>query len=408
MKLNVFFEMELILLVIFSVFIPVGIYLFLYKKIAISRWTVVAFALLLVVVAAIDVILLQSLTEKAKETESLLHDRLFTGQLSLILYLLPAAFAGLGVNLLSHVLVNHLNDAEKEFDREHRELGRRGVVNSSHWFHDVSSSEGHSEPLVLIGATISVAVVFVLDLMTGADIKLHVLYIFPLAVVARYCARLSMVITALTVTIILQVITFSHDAQAIPSFATDVFVAFSASLLTMFLARKGRHAYLVAINQAATDQLTSLPNRRAFMAEVESEIARQKRYGGIFSLAVLDLDGFKGLNDSQGHAAGDEALKLAAEVLRSCTRESDSIGRIGGDEFSVLLPNTHEEDCDYIFNQLCMTIAARMSTVGCSVTASIGSRTFQAPPNSASDALQQADEVMYDAKRRGKNQAVHA
>jgi len=408
MKLNVFFEMELILLVIFSVFIPVGIYLFLYKKIAISRWTVVAFALLLVVVAGIDVILLQSLTEKAKATESLLHDRLFSGQLSLILYLLPAAFAGLGVNLLSHVLVNHLNDAEKEFDREHREFGRHGVVNPSHWLQEVSRSEGQPEPFVLMGAAVSVAAIFVLDLLTGTDIRLHVLYIFPLAIVARYCPRLKMVITALVVTSILQVITFSQDAQSILSFATDVFVAISASLLTMFLARKGRNAYLLAVNQAATDPLTCLPNRRAFMAEVGSEIARQKRYGGFFSLAVLDLDGFKKLNDAQGHAAGDEALKLAAEVLRSCTRESDSIGRIGGDEFAVLLPNTQDVDCAYMFHQLCISIATRMAATGFSITASIGCKTFQTSPESLSAALQQADEIMYEAKKRGKNQAVHA
>jgi diguanylate cyclase (GGDEF)-like protein len=407
MKPDMLFEMELILLVIFSVFIPVGIYLFLYRKIAVSRGTVIAFALLLIVVAGIDVVLLQSLSEKAKETGTLFDDQFFSGQLSLILYLLPAAFAGLGVNLLSHVLVSHLNEAEIVFDKEHRALGPRGESSPS-ITNRGQRSEHPSEPLVLVGSVLGVAIIFLLDLWTGTNIRLHVLYVFPLALVSRYCSRITMTVFALALTTVLQVITFSRDALSATSFASDVFVAFAASLLIIFLARKGRSAYLTAINQATSDSLTNLMNRRAFIAEVDSEIARQKRYGGIFSLAIIDLDDFKSLNDSMGHTAGDEALRLTSEILQTSTRESDSIGRIGGDEFAILMPNTPDSDCCYIFNQMCVSIASKMAAAGFAVTASVGVKMFQTPPVSTAEALQQADEIMYRAKKSGKNQALNS
>ena len=408
MNLSVFYEMKFILLVLFSLVIPVGIYIFLNKKFSISSWAVAAFALLLVVVAGIDVVLLESLEEMAKTTGSPLHNKIFSGQLSLALYLFPALFAGLGVNLLTHVLVGHLNEAESEFDKEKRNSRRHGSDRLPDWPRAAGNSASRSEWFYLIGSAVTIAVIFALDIFSGADIRLHVLYIFPLAIVARHCAKLRVTIVAIFVTTIFQVVTFAKGVIGVRSFVTDIGVAFAASLLIVILARSARNKHLVIIAQAATDPLTNLANRRAFLADVESEITRQKRYGGTFSLAMLDLDGFKALNDSKGHRAGDEALMLAANVLRDCTRESDSVGRIGGDEFAVLIPSTQDVDCSFMFQKLCDTIAQRMAAAGFAITASIGCKTFMAPPESTTHALQQADEIMYEAKNRGKNCAVHS
>lgn len=403
MQQNVLYEMELILLVMFSVIMPVAIYGFLYKKLAVSRWAVVGFAILLVIVSGIDVILLQSLSETAKATESLIDDKIFSGQLSLALYLFPAVFAGLGMSLLSHVLVNHLNEAEQEYDKEHRGSGGRGADSEAHGPWRIGNSGSPSEAFVLMGSAVGTAAIFVLDVLTGAEIRLHVLYVFPLAMVARHCAGLAVPIAALFVTTILQVITFSAEAEAIQPFITDICIALAASLLIIFLARRSRDMYLLAVDQAATDPLTGLTNRRAFMAAVESEITRQRRYGGTFCLAVLDLDGFKALNDSKGHVAGDEALKLTANILRNCTRASDSVGRIGGDEFAILTPNTQHVNGGLMVHNLHATMAQRMAAAGFAITASIGCTIFTVPPENTSDALEQADKIMYDNKRRGKN-----
>jgi diguanylate cyclase (GGDEF)-like protein len=103
------------------------------------------------------------------------------------------------------------------------------------------------------------------------------------------------------------------------------------------------------------------------------------------------------LNDAKGHHAGDEALKLVADTLRRHTRKSDALGRIGGDEFGVLMPDTGA-DCTSMLRDLCAAIASITAAADCAVTASIGCGTFRSPPARAVDALRQADSVMYEAK----------
>lgn len=119
MKESVFFEIEFVILIASSFLIPTGIYVFLLITQSISRWTVMGFAVVLLLLSALDVFLLQSLSDQSKATVSLLDDRLFSTELALALYLLPAVFAGVGVNLLSDILISHLKEAERRFDRQH-------------------------------------------------------------------------------------------------------------------------------------------------------------------------------------------------------------------------------------------------------------------------------------------------
>ena len=102
----------------------------------------------------------------------------------------------------------------------------------------------------------------------------------------------------------------------------------SAGLLTYAIERE---------REAATDPLTGVANRRSFMDALEREWARRERDGGASLVCVIDLDGFKQVNDAYGHTAGDEVLRRVAQALRDATRASDCVGRIGGDEFAVLL-----------------------------------------------------------------------
>lgn len=119
MPTSVFFEIEFISLVLFSIVLPAGIYIFLIKKKSISVWTVLCFGLLLLVISAIDVSLLKALGKLAKNSISELDDKIFSSELSITLYLLPALFAGIGINLLSHVLISHLTKAEANFKKTH-------------------------------------------------------------------------------------------------------------------------------------------------------------------------------------------------------------------------------------------------------------------------------------------------
>ena len=117
---SVFVEVRFWLLVALSVVLPAAIYAALLVRRAISRTTVVLFGLVLVFIAGLDVYLLQGLTKLARITPSLADDAVFISELSIALYIFPVMFGGIGVNLVSHVLLRHLSEAEERFDREHR------------------------------------------------------------------------------------------------------------------------------------------------------------------------------------------------------------------------------------------------------------------------------------------------
>ena len=117
---HVFLEQEFLALVTFSLILPVAIYWFLFKRASISRFAVMGFAAVLIVMAGIDVYLLQALADLSRSTPNTLDDRLFLSGISIALYLLPAVFAGIGINLLSHILIDHLHRAEARHDREER------------------------------------------------------------------------------------------------------------------------------------------------------------------------------------------------------------------------------------------------------------------------------------------------
>lgn len=119
MSTTMFTEMRFWLLIVFSVVLPFGIYAVLLAKRALSRRTVLMFGFTLVAIAGVDVYLLQSLAAAAKLTASLADDAVFLSEVSLALYLLPAMFGGIGINVISHILVRHLDEAETQFRKEH-------------------------------------------------------------------------------------------------------------------------------------------------------------------------------------------------------------------------------------------------------------------------------------------------
>ena len=117
---SVFIEGDFIALIVFSILLPVGIYIYMMWKKAISRTIVLLLDIILIAISGIDVFLLQRLAALAKTSPSLFDDIIFASEISVALYLLPLLFAGIGMNLISHILISHLGAAEKRFDREHR------------------------------------------------------------------------------------------------------------------------------------------------------------------------------------------------------------------------------------------------------------------------------------------------
>jgi hypothetical protein len=117
---SVFVETEFFVLILFSVVLPACLYAYMMWKQAISRRTVLLFGIILIAISGTGIFLLQRLAEIARTSPSLFDNVIFASEISVALYLLPALFAGIGINILSHVLISHLADAERRFDRKHR------------------------------------------------------------------------------------------------------------------------------------------------------------------------------------------------------------------------------------------------------------------------------------------------
>ncbi len=160
---------------------------------------------------------------------------------------------------------------------------------------------------------------------------------------------------------------------------------------------------------ATTDPLTRLPNRRHFMQALEKELARVQRTNRVACLLMFDLDHFKRVNDRYGHAAGDHVLIMVADVLRDMLRQQDTAGRIGGEEFAVLLPETDQSQGYVVAERLRASLEARQVHVGekpLKITASIGCVEILPDEVSVDVALARADHALYLAKAAGRNRVV--
>ncbi|MCF8479208.1 MAG: diguanylate cyclase [Rhodospirillum sp.] len=162
---------------------------------------------------------------------------------------------------------------------------------------------------------------------------------------------------------------------------------------------------------ATTDPLTGALNRRAFMDAARINLNRAGRYQEPLAVVLADIDHFKKVNDTHGHATGDETLKLFVATVQSALRETDVLGRMGGEEFAILLPHTAIDAAMGLANRLRETLAAIVipcSTGTFQFTVSMGTSSFRDHGDTIDALLQSADEALYVAKSQGRNRVVSA
>jgi diguanylate cyclase (GGDEF)-like protein len=174
-----------------------------------------------------------------------------------------------------------------------------------------------------------------------------------------------------------------------------------------FLRSRRQHQRELA-NQARTDALTGCANRRSFREAVEAERQRANRYGSPFSLLMIDLDHFKAVNDLYGHLGGDQVLCHFVSTVLAILRPSDLLGRIGGEEFAILMPQTTDRDAAAIAERIRTTVEAETVTFeeqAISVTVSIGVTQWRPEHDQTIDSLFGCcDKALYAAKNAGRNQ----
>ena len=167
--------------------------------------------------------------------------------------------------------------------------------------------------------------------------------------------------------------------------------------------------YTEAEQKARIDDLTGLFNRRHFDERLEDEIARHSRYGGIFSILMLDLDSLKTYNDIYGHLAGDRLLRQVGGIIKNSVRSADQAFRYGGDEFTFILPETNIDDAYMVAERIRTEIAAEMKAQNINLTCSIGLAHYPSNGTTFNTLVETADAALYYAKTKGGNQCyIHS
>ncbi len=166
--------------------------------------------------------------------------------------------------------------------------------------------------------------------------------------------------------------------------------------------------YAKAEKKARIDELTRLLNRRSLDEMIDNEIGRHSRYGGVFTLAILDLDSFKTFNDNYGHLSGDRLLRDIGHIIKSAIRNVDYAFRYGGDEFAILLPQTNIEDALQVIERVREKIAKGLDSGDIRVTTSIGLASWPDDGISHTDIIAAADVTLYRVKRSGGNKSYCA
>jgi diguanylate cyclase (GGDEF)-like protein len=251
---------------------------------------------------------------------------------------------------------------------------------------------------------ISLALVVVVgagDHLTGADAAFTLLYLAPIGLGAwttgvgagLALGALSAASCALT----------SALAHPPPLLAWNLGGQLAGFIVFALLVARVRRRLERERQFARTDPLTAVANRRSFLEATAAEVARTRRYGRPFTVAYLDLDELKTVNDCLGHEAGDAVLRLVASTLRENLRAIDRVARLGGDEFALLLPEMDGDTARAAMPRLRQAVLAAMDARGWRVTFSLGVVSFLSPPASVDAILKLPDDLMYSVKARGKD-----
>jgi diguanylate cyclase (GGDEF)-like protein len=270
--------------------------------------------------------------------------------------------------------------------------------------------ERRSRAFVVTASLLLVSLLGVFDHLNGPDVSLLIFYVVPVFVAAWYVGRGA----GLAVCAASGAAWFAVAHASAAHFSSPLIAYWNAAVRLGFvvilahLVASFRRSLAQERELARTDYLTGAFNGRSFAEAAEAEINRARRHGHTFSVAFLDVDDFKLVNDRLGHSAGDRLLMLVSDTLRANVRAVDSVARLGGDEFAVLLPETDERSSEHMLRRVRRELLEAARRKGWPVTFSAGIITWVEPPAGVDEMLRAADELMYAAKRHGKNAVRHA
>ncbi|WP_127553362.1 GGDEF domain-containing protein [Actinoplanes sp. OR16] len=245
----------------------------------------------------------------------------------------------------------------------------------------------------------------VADYWTIRDVSVAVAYVLPVFLAGAAGGRSSTRVAAISTMTWTGIEVLTRVGPPLPPgiVAWNLLARFAVLWIVGSLASHLAERLAEATDLSRTDPLTSLPNARAFRETADDEIARMRQTRAPLTAAYLDVDGFKAMNDTNGHAAGDEVLKTVARVLESSIGAHGSVARLGGDEFAVLLPGTTLDEALGRLGWLHHELLDATGTWSPRVGFSIGAVAFDDPPRDTAELVERADRVMYAVKHHSRN-----
>jgi diguanylate cyclase (GGDEF)-like protein len=261
----------------------------------------------------------------------------------------------------------------------------------------------HKGVLIAIG-TFLLAAGAVGDNVTSPEFESSIFFLVPVSFFAWFINRETGLIAA-GISAAITLVTH-RTATSSTILYWNVFAWLALYIFLVWMIAELRSLYERERHSSRTDALTKIPNRRAFFEVLETEKNRAQRYGSPLTLAYLDLDNFKAMNDRFGHTRGDHLLRVVAKTMQKNVRQVDMVARMGGDEFAVLLPETTEDSAAAVLQKLHTLLDSAMRQRKWPVTFSMGAVTFQPPPDSTQEMISKADEVMYAAKTSGRDRVI--
>jgi diguanylate cyclase (GGDEF)-like protein len=265
--------------------------------------------------------------------------------------------------------------------------------------------EKRSKLFWTIAGILLIGGVGILDFLTGYELAFSLFYLIPVSLVAWLASQRLGILTSL----VSAIVWLTADVAAGSSYsqpfiyAWNTLIRLSFFIITVLLLSTLRKALEREKESARTDYLTGAANSRLFYDLVQMEIGRFQRYARHFSLAYIDIDDFKAVNDRFGHSVGDQVLRTLASSAGKYLRKTDVVARLGGDEFALLFPETDQESARVILAKIHSGLLEAMRQNNWLITFSIGVLTCIAIPDTTDELVKAADELMYAVKRSGKN-----
>jgi diguanylate cyclase (GGDEF)-like protein len=287
-----------------------------------------------------------------------------------------------------------------------------GMIPLHHWLprHLAWSDEPHiqsarsAQRLVVAGSLLTLFALGWLRI-TASSVQLELLFLAPVVGASWTTGRWGGLAAALVAAAVYSITGAIAEPEGTHNWvsAFNNLILLGALVPTALVVAALRRLLSAEQERANVDSLTGLWNRRAFQDAFENELARCRRGAGPCTLAYIDLDGFKAINDALGHATGDDVLRAVAGVLRTRVRQTDVAARLGGDEFALLLVHTPAAAAEPALRAIQRALLDQMRLGGWAVTFSIGA-VADITEGSTDDLLGHADALMYAVKREGKNE----